>query len=319
MDNIQAGIDLANQWTRNGKSVEQISAQLKPLGHSESMALSIARAAVAKSSGSPDDVQYSVSPPSARQELHKPGLVWGGALLLWFAAAFAIVLQQGNYPSGPTAQTLPFMVGAMVVPLALTALGGGFAWVMSRSRLTSPGQRAIAFLSGVGLVFGILYAGAVQTSKLRVQPLAAPTAVAPITTAPQKSAASLPKQPDQHSLNTAASDDEVFDQLLRRHPELDPKSSRYQPALANQAQAIFERRLSEGFLRSVAAQQAVNELERRGAFNPPPPTQITYPNQSGNQIKPRGINTPAPEKRPCEYKAVMSDDDYRACGANPPQ
>jgi hypothetical protein len=44
------------------------------------------------------------------------------------------------------------------------------------------------------------------------------------------------------------------------------------------------------------------------------PPEFREPPRPGHPIK-RRVNVP---DRPCVYKDVMSDDDYRACGATPP-
>jgi len=47
-------------------------------------------------------------------------------------------------------------------------------------------------------------------------------------------------------------------------------------------------------------------------------TEAAFPAVS--TTKPRSVQSQAssPPKRECEYKAVMSDDDYRACNLTPP-
>ena len=56
--------------------------------------------------------------------------------------------------------------------------------------------------------------------------------------------------------------------------------------------------------------------------NSPPPISLVQSQQSDkNRHSARQRNDAPPEvpKRQCEYKGVMSDDDYRACGINPPR
>lgn len=61
--------------------------------------------------------------------------------------------------------------------------------------------------------------------------------------------------------------------------------------------------------------------------NLPPPTRATtaFPAEAGTSLRERTSTRsaqpqPAPQKtRPCVYKSVMSDEDYRACGITPPR
>jgi hypothetical protein len=59
---------------------------------------------------------------------------------------------------------------------------------------------------------------------------------------------------------------------------------------------------------------ATQGMARVAQFLPPPP-----PEKRARNLLPDMVPPPRqPEPRPCEFKPVMTDEDYRACGRRPP-
>lgn len=101
------------------------------------------------------------------------------------------------------------------------------------------------------------------------------------------------------------------------YPELNPDSPRFNQAAVDRVLTRMRAHMSSGMTRSDALRTAANEVF--GSRNPSPVTSPSrsappsYPTQEGRVIG-RSAMPPG-----CEFKPVMTDADYRACGITPPR
>jgi len=94
--------------------------------------------------------------------------------------------------------------------------------------------------------------------------------------------------------------------LLEANPGLIPESSHYNKPFADRVMAKAE-------LHSRAGKSPEDAL-RQAIFD-----ESAAPRQTVRNNKPRSTATAPAQGQPCVYKAVMTDDDYRACGIRPPE
>lgn len=109
-----------------------------------------------------------------------------------------------------------------------------------------------------------------------------------------------------------------LNRLEAEHPQINPDSPQFDPKLTRLALDTLKGWVNTGanpadaLERSVMyAIQATSGARRPIDITPP---EFKEPNRPRTQSR----GAAAASKRPCEYKDVMSDDDYRACGATPP-
>lgn len=119
--------------------------------------------------------------------------------------------------------------------------------------------------------------------------------------------------------SAAAPVDPVFsaaiDALQLKYPQLKPGSPTYDPKIVEAIEAQREALRRQGYTNAVALTTAAEQYFKEVASKPsrpprqPPPQQIRAPSQEVSVRTERDQSLPK-----CQYKSVMSDDDYRNCG-----
>lgn len=102
-----------------------------------------------------------------------------------------------------------------------------------------------------------------------------------------------------------------YDQMLLdlegRNPQINPNSSDFDARVAEAVQARIVQLKGRGVSPETALAQAVKEvLSRRNGATSNGST-VSQPDRKSDRLP------------NCQYKSVMSDDDYRACGLRPPE
>lgn len=112
--------------------------------------------------------------------------------------------------------------------------------------------------------------------------------------------------------------DAELSRLEAKYPQINPDSEFYDKLVVAEVIRRLET-LSQTSERHVALGVAVEQVMRGHNLYQ---QSISIPRQSNNSLfipDPRPVNKPSTSREGCEYKGVMTDDDYRACGLNPPK
>ena len=190
-------------------------------------------------------------------------------------------------------------------------------------------EAAKKFASGLlSLAFYILVIGAIAWAYLGKAPGSLTTSSSsPKPVAPSAPHSSLPSSAVQYPVLTAASShySDALAGVLLASPELDPQSLSYRSEQAVRYKRLLQQYLNNGAIPSAAVQQAYGEyrgLQSRGTIAESPQRQTARlePQQRSASASNRRVAAHTESaKRPCIFKGVMTDDDYQACGLEPPR
>lgn len=108
--------------------------------------------------------------------------------------------------------------------------------------------------------------------------------------------------------------------LLSASPELDHRSPSFNPTKAAIFRNLLTEQLRSGRPPPVAARMAYVDYLRVERATTSPQEAADPPRRGAARVRREATREAViPPPGPCAYKGVMSDDDYRACGVEPPR
>jgi len=177
-------------------------------------------------------------------------------------------------------------------------------------------RKVLLWLFMVGLVLGVVLVSIAFYFEMNPTQRSEQSTVS----APPAPAAEPPPKPSLESVDIPQpSYAETLQWVEAKYPALNPDHPAYRQELMERVLSSMRSYQHHGSSPVDALLLAVDEMERERRSPPVyAPPQATYVQPPPIRQAPGPERRAQPPERICEYKGVMSDDDYRACGLNPP-
>ena len=213
---------------------------------------------------------------------------------------------------------LGMMASSLIALLAAATIGSIAAALFTRARGLAA---SFGFAFAVALFALLLVGGEISDTEHRVLSSSASQGIAlPTTSSP------TPNQATSNSSQQPTLSSSAYDQAIReiemRHPQLNPDLPAFDRELTQAVLDRFRAYVASGMQNVPAIRRAVADADASGWLRSPRPAALPTA-ITNDSTTPRSTLWPRPTdsqvKRICEYKGVMTDDDYIACGIIPPR